>query len=267
MKDKKVSIAKGVAIILMVLAHTQFSEYGDKLIAMFHMPLFFFLSGYCFKEKHLLDAKEYASKKLKGIYLPFVKWSLFFLALHNILAYLNVYDNTYHFSEFIKKAIHIITAMQDYDSLLGGFWFLRTPMWASLFAFLLIKITAKTNKRVATFVVEGVLLLIACTLMNKLKLHVPYFYVGERELLATFFIITGWSYKSAGFKFEEDKKIIPLFIIIVLLGSVFWPCSMITLETWKILPYALSALTGTLSVLGICKFIEKWGADFGICWR
>lgn len=43
MKDNSVSIAKGIAIILMVLAHTRFSEYGNYWINMFHMPLFFSL--------------------------------------------------------------------------------------------------------------------------------------------------------------------------------------------------------------------------------
>ena len=53
MRDHGVSIAKGIAIILMVLAHTRFSQYGGFYINMFHMPLFFFMSGYCFKEKYL----------------------------------------------------------------------------------------------------------------------------------------------------------------------------------------------------------------------
>ena len=53
MKDNSVSIAKGIAIILMVLAHTRFSEYGNYWINMFHMPLFFFFAGYCFKDKYL----------------------------------------------------------------------------------------------------------------------------------------------------------------------------------------------------------------------
>lgn len=256
-----ISMAKGVAIILMVLAHTQFSLYGDHLIAMFHMPLFFFLSGYCFKEKHLLDAKRYVIKKLKSVYLPFAKWSLIFLAMHNILSYLNVYNNTYTISEYVKRAFHIVTAMQDFDPLLGGFWFLRTLMWASIFSFFLIKIAVKSNWRALAYLVECVCLLVVCSLMNYLKLHIPYFYVGERELLASFFITTGWMYKNAGLKIEENKIIIPILTLFVIIGSVIWPCSMITLETWKILPYSISALAGTLAIFGICKVLEKWGGQ------
>lgn len=40
-RNDSVSISKGIAIMTMVLAHAQFSKYGDTFITMFHMPLFF----------------------------------------------------------------------------------------------------------------------------------------------------------------------------------------------------------------------------------
>ena len=50
MRDNSVSIAKAFAIMLMVLAHTWFMDIGNKWINTFHMPLFFFMAGYCFKD-------------------------------------------------------------------------------------------------------------------------------------------------------------------------------------------------------------------------
>ena len=74
--DDSVSFAKGIGIILMVLGHTFFSPYGHDVIYMFHMPLFFFISGYCFKESYLEDFRSYARKRIGKIYVPFVKWGL-----------------------------------------------------------------------------------------------------------------------------------------------------------------------------------------------
>lgn len=54
MRDDKVTIAKGIGILLMVAAHAGIPDMISKFIVMFHMPLFFFMSGYCFKEKYLL---------------------------------------------------------------------------------------------------------------------------------------------------------------------------------------------------------------------
>lgn len=53
MRDDKVSITKGIGILLMVIAHAGLPEMFSRFIYMFHMPLFFFMSGYCFKEKYL----------------------------------------------------------------------------------------------------------------------------------------------------------------------------------------------------------------------
>lgn len=100
MKDSSVTIAKGIGIILMVLGHS-IGEYGDYLtpvrsfIYMFHMPLFFALSGYCFKEKYLTDFKTFAWHKVKGLYFPFVKYGLLFLLLHNVFYHLNIYNGQY----------------------------------------------------------------------------------------------------------------------------------------------------------------------------
>lgn len=76
MRDEKITIAKAIAIILMVVAHAGIPHVGGAFISMFHMPLFFFVSGYCFKDKYLANPKRFAVNKVKGLYVPFVKWSL-----------------------------------------------------------------------------------------------------------------------------------------------------------------------------------------------
>jgi len=45
MRDDSVSIAKGIAIILMVMAHARCPLWWQYHINMFHMPLFFFFSA------------------------------------------------------------------------------------------------------------------------------------------------------------------------------------------------------------------------------
>ena len=50
-RNNNIDIIKGIAIILMVYGHT-FGVARD-FIYLFHMPVFIFVSGYCFKEKHL----------------------------------------------------------------------------------------------------------------------------------------------------------------------------------------------------------------------
>lgn len=148
MRDKSISMTKGVAILLMVLVHARFSHYGDTYINMFHMPLFFFMSGYCFKDSYLDDFRGYLWKRVKGAYWPFVKWGLFFLLLHNVFYSLNIYNDEFGFrgrvshlystEDFIEHAKYIVLSMSGSEQLLGGYWFLHSYFVAAVIAFLII---------------------------------------------------------------------------------------------------------------------------------
>lgn len=149
MRDNSVSIAKAFAIMFMVLAHTWFLDIANKWINMFHMPLFFFMAGYCFKDKYLMDFKTFASKRVSGLYKPFVKWSLVFLVLHNVFFFLNIYNSDYGFrgnvsylyslTDYAKHAIMIVTSMSGSEQLLGGYWFLKSLFVGSIIAYFFIR--------------------------------------------------------------------------------------------------------------------------------
>lgn len=144
-------MAKGMAIILMVLAHTDFIQFGERFIYMFHMPLFFFLSGYCFKESHLSDFKKYAKKRIKGAYWPYVKWGLIFLFFHNILFKLHIYDPEfgaaeYGLKDYLEKIIKIVGSMTHAEPLLGGYWFLHAYFVAAFITFFTVWICKNKQK-------------------------------------------------------------------------------------------------------------------------
>ena len=115
---------------------------------MFHMPLFFFFAGYCFKEKYLLQPKVFLHKRVDGLYKPFVKWSVVFLLLHNVFYHLNIYNGEYgfrgkvsylyEFKDYAIRAVHILTCMSDTAQLLGGYWFLKSLFVGSIFGYVII---------------------------------------------------------------------------------------------------------------------------------
>lgn len=67
-KSYNITYAKAIAIILMVVLHSGSLGYFDTVVAMFHMPLFFFMSGYCFKDKYLSMPFVFLKKRLYGLY-------------------------------------------------------------------------------------------------------------------------------------------------------------------------------------------------------
>ena len=130
-----ITIAKAIGIILMVVGHSGCPQMLSKFIYLFHMPLFFFCSGIFFSELNGHKAAiQFLKKRIKGLYVPFVKWSVLFLLLHNLLMSVGVYNTSYGYeggssyytiSEMAHKLTGILFTMHDYEELLGGFWFIR----------------------------------------------------------------------------------------------------------------------------------------------
>ena len=83
-RDSTLDVLKGIGIILVVIGHSNCPKLLDDYIFSFHMPLFFIASGYFFNKKCLENKKQYFFKKVQGVYLPFLKWSVIFLLLHNV---------------------------------------------------------------------------------------------------------------------------------------------------------------------------------------
>ena len=249
--------------MLMVLGHTFFSTYGHALIYMFHMPLFFFISGYCFRKTHLDDFRNYAKKRISRIYVPFVKWGLIFLLLHNIFFHLNIYNDIFGYegevsqlygvTDYLKKAFLIFFCLSGNEQLLGGYWFLHTMFFASFIFYGLLKIKMP--------IVGGCITLLLSVLMYFKGIPVINIYCGAKELLAVSCMMAGFLYKSYSIEKYVDKYsayILFLCALLVILGSLSWNGEMIDLKWTHTIPYFISAVAGSIIVMKVSKYaIEK----------
>ena len=116
------------------------------------MPLFFIAAGYFFSRKYLSDPWTFISRRVKGLYVPFVTWAVIFLLLHNLwfrIGLLNeVYGNAtggvthpYTEGDFWYRLVCIFTNMSGYDEFMAGaFWFFRGLLLASVLFLLLYKL-------------------------------------------------------------------------------------------------------------------------------
>lgn len=153
-----IAICKGIAIILVVLGHAEAPELLTNFIYVFHMPLFFITAGYFFSRKYVDAPWTFCVKRFKGLYLPFLKWSIFFLLLHNLwfkVGLLNEqYGNwtggvthPYDVRMFFQRLFMIVTSMSGYDEFMAGaFWFFRGLLVASILFLVLYKIVDSTKR-------------------------------------------------------------------------------------------------------------------------
>ena len=70
-----IDAAKGIGIIFVVLGHIWLIGPGPKYISSFHMPLFFFLSGYVFKFGRYQGIRDLICDKVKHILVPYAWFS------------------------------------------------------------------------------------------------------------------------------------------------------------------------------------------------
>ena len=76
-------IAKGMAIILMVLGHTSIPAVASNFIYAFHMPLFFIASGWVTRwDKHALP--QFITHRLRTLMLPFGIYSAIVLIISTL---------------------------------------------------------------------------------------------------------------------------------------------------------------------------------------
>ena len=103
-RDQTWDIVKGIGIILVVIGHSGCPAYLKHFIYLFHMGLFFFISGMFLSNPNLNNLKQFTQKKLNRLYIPFIITGIILVLLHNILYHIgwnkSPYENT---SIFIKK--------------------------------------------------------------------------------------------------------------------------------------------------------------------
>ncbi|WP_182629289.1 acyltransferase family protein [Clostridium chromiireducens] len=135
-REDYMDIVKSLGIILVVMAHVQ--SPGKNMIFLFHMPLFFFVSGYFYKDKYSDNLELLIKKRFKLLYIPFVKYELIFLVLHNAFVNLGLYNSyeneaikMYSSTDFIINIFKVLT-FNGTEVLIIPLWFLPVLFFTNI---------------------------------------------------------------------------------------------------------------------------------------
>lgn len=185
LRYKDISIMKGLAIIMMVAGHSYVGSGVESYVGMFHMPLFFFVSGYCFKDKYLDDFKTYVLKKLKGIYLPYIGWGTFFLLLHNVFVKVGLLEAKWLGWMDLRILLGYLLRMRHEEQLLGGFWFLHCLFWGVILFWILKKLLRDKWLVLMVAAIGGML-------FSNCSLHLTTFCIYDKDIWACFYVALGY---------------------------------------------------------------------------
>lgn len=116
-------MAKGYGIILVIISHLEIERFGFTRIYSFHMPLFFFLSGYVFRDRG--SFREFFMKKLRSIVIPY-----FCLGIPILIS--KAVNQHYSSDELLSVFLQFLIQKR-----LWTLWFLASLLWLNLFYFVI----------------------------------------------------------------------------------------------------------------------------------
>ena len=140
---------KGVGIILMIIGHVM-SPIRD-LIFSFHMPLFFFISGYLYKDR---DAKDILLRNAKKVLLPYTLTCLFIWLLFIVR------DKNWQWGYSIFLANGTGTVWGFEGLMVGPLWFLVCYVVAILGFHFVLKIKGKIVQLFIVIILWGLAFII-----------------------------------------------------------------------------------------------------------
>lgn len=248
----------------MVAGHSACPTLLSKFIYFFHMPLFFFCSGYFFTQPTNVNSLiQYICRRIKGLYLPFITWNFFFLLCHNFLIYLHIYYHEetyiYHTDDYATKLYYIIFTMSEQEPIVFQLWFLKQLFLSSCITCLFSYILAK--KSIIINHLWGMCMLITITIFLKyINFVIPVIGDISIVLLSIIFFYMGFIYKQRFYKVTHN--LIRGGICAVILILLAWLChSKIEMlnYTYKNIPiFICSAQIGIYMVICFAKNLEKY---------
>lgn len=283
MRNPIFTILKALAIVLVVLGHSGCPEVVKDFVYQFHVPAFFLCAGYFFHTKYLDDAGTYIGHRFKGLYVPFVTWSVFFLLIHNLLLWLGLlstsYGNmagmvshAYSWHEFSERLLAVVFNMSGYDDFLcSPFWFFRSLFVGSLLWLLCFNVGRRLkwlgdDLRIALGVAVSVWALALWQSVERFDIA-GFTGGGYRELTGLMFIALGFAVREVQRLWCEDKTTFaalrPLLSHRAVIVSLPWICTIAALALLLVTGCTLHpimtsssglATTALLPVTGLCGF-------------
>ena len=133
-RNQTIDIIKAIGIILMVWCHA--GGPFDNFISLFHMPIFFIASGYCWNDKNVKDGyllKKFILRKIKTLYIPYVAWNV----SNHLLNHIWVQIGFYAADDYLTWRQIVIQVIKSFffggsGAFAGATWFLRTLFFVSV---------------------------------------------------------------------------------------------------------------------------------------
>lgn len=260
-----IDLAKGICIMLVVVAHT-FKFYGNyygtqmpyaDYFTTFRMPLYFFLSGLFFKTYGGL--KDFAIRKSNKLLVPF-----FFFYLVTCIGMKALLSSCSIPMDGVEGIRVIWSFVCDKMLPNGPLWFLLCLFWVNMFFYsshiLSNKFGKNENAKLVWLIVFTLLGGSAGVLMGKHDIVLPMF--ADTALTCMPFFCAGYVFRKHTqilYPNSWDKWLLPMMVVAAIITYIFRGGMDFWANTFSVSPIKMyiGGLTGTLAVMLLAKCIGR----------
>ena len=143
------NIVKGVGIVAIIIGHCCVDPVAN-YVYMFHIQLFFFVSGFLYSEKKYGDDPWLnLAGRLKRLWLPYFIIITIFVLLHNVILWAGMQPegtSEYSIKDMIVRICMAMFGVSD-EFLAGPVWFLRTLAMAMIIFGFIVSLSRIIEKR------------------------------------------------------------------------------------------------------------------------
>lgn len=256
-----IDICKALAIYCMVLGHTGTSQKISIIIHVFHMPVFFILSGYCFNEKKNSNLLAFIKKRFMTLVVPYFVFGIALFAVWDVALLVM------HRQAEMRSISNLMTSILWNNANASAFgviqWFLPCLFFSETIFAVLLKISKNS-----IFLSGGILLLSLCGYLIPLVLEIRLPWALDCALMGSAFYGLGWiSKKTLILEITSGlvKKrgaicwIIIIVAAIVMIPSIFYngAVNMRTVTYGNYFLYIVNAIVGSFMIILASILLEQ----------
>lgn len=247
-RDQTIDIMKGIAILAMIAGHCFIPFALHEFIYLWHMPLFFVVSGFFYRMKSF---EELLSSTWKGLIGPYIVTSVVLLSITLVKDIITGY------SSFVVRLINqvAITGLMDDPSKYGDFLYNAGPIWFLLALAWCRGMYAIVNKFFSrTFIITIIVIFTSFWAWFWGKDHFVPFFISQGLVGVIFYHI--------GYMMGQYKKVLQDNTkLLVVLGfcSVFVGMSYCKMDIWGLYMscWPANVIIATLIVFAIYVIVYK----------
>ena len=222
-----IDICKAVGILFVIVGHVGIPESVDIWIHAFHMPLFFMLSGLCYKEKKHQHFLPFIKSRFLSLIVPYILFSVILYFLWNIIMYYVNINN-------VGTCGNLVNCMFTPASTTSCFgavnWFLPSLFIVEVFFWIICKIT-KYSKTKCTIAIIFLSLISYCyPIITQYRIPLAI----DSSLMGTTFYGIGWLMKNINYskiKITLKRSILFSYTILAFLFGFFLRLSFVNRMT------------------------------------